>query len=82
MFNTKEERDKELNILVQSKGQLEASVTKVEKHLNMEDFKDYCDALYTCVAYNQKIQKRIKNTIIVKSDNSNTSFEDDDDKPF
>ena len=59
MFN-KEEKEKELLILVQSKGQLEASVNKVEKFLTKEEFADYCDNLYTCVAYNQKIQKSIK----------------------
>lgn len=59
---TNEEKDKELKILTQSKGQLEASITKVDKHLSGSDFEDYCDAIYTCVAYIQKIQKQIKDS--------------------
>lgn len=78
MCNKKEERDKELSILAQSKGQLEASINKVEKHLSKEDFHDYCDAIYTCIAYNQKIQKEIKDQIIVVPTNSNNS----NDLPF
>ena len=59
---TDEEKERELKILTQSKGQLEASITKVDKHLSGSDFEDYCDAIYTCVAYVQKIQKQIRDT--------------------
>ena len=48
---TKEERQKEIVKVQQSKGQLLASIEKVEKYLPLEDFKDYCDAIYTAVAY-------------------------------
>lgn len=45
----------------QAKGQLEASVAKVEPYLTREEFEDYCDNLYTCAAYLTKIKSRIKN---------------------
>ena len=57
---TKEERQKEIVKFQQSKGQLLASIEKVEKYLSLEDFKDYCDAIYTAVAYQDVILKAIK----------------------
>ena len=57
---TKEERQKEIVKFQQSKGQLLASIEKVEKYLPLEDFKDYCDAIYTAVAYQDTILKLIK----------------------
>ena len=59
---TKEERQKEIIKFQQSKGQLLASIEKVEKYLPLEDFKDYCDAIYTAVAYQDVISKAIKST--------------------
>ena len=57
---TKEERQKEITKFQQSKGQLLASIEKAEKYLPLEDFKDYCDAIYTAVAYQDVILKAIK----------------------
>ena len=57
---TKEERQKEIVKVQQSKGQLLASIEKVEKYLPLEDFKDYCDSIYTAVAYQDLILKAIK----------------------
>ena len=57
---TKEERQKEIVKFQQSKGQLLASIEKVEKYLPLEYFKDYCDAIYTAVAYQDVISKAIK----------------------
>ena len=57
---TNEERQKEIIKFQQSKGQLLASIEKVEKYLHFEDFKDYCDAIYTAVAYQDVISKAIK----------------------
>ena len=37
-----------------------ATTEKVEKYLPLEDFKDYCDAIYTAVAYQDVILKAIK----------------------
>ena len=54
----KDEKQKE--IIQQSRGQLLASIEKVEKYLPLEDFKDYCDAVYTAVAYQDVILKAIK----------------------
>ena len=55
-----EEKRKILQQVAQSKGQLEASINKVEEYLNREEFEDYCDAMATCTTYITKIQKRIK----------------------
>ena len=55
-----EEKRKIQQQVAQSKGQLEASINKVEEHLNREEFEDYCDAMATCTTYMTKIQKRIK----------------------
>lgn len=60
MLNTEEEKKKALSIIVQSKGQLEASINKVEEHLDREEFEEYCDAMATCTTYLNKIQRRIK----------------------
>ena len=57
---TKEESQKEIVKFQQSKGQLLASIEKVEKYVPLEDFKDYCDAIYTAVAYQDGILKAIK----------------------
>ena len=57
---TNEERQKEIIKFQQSKGQLLASIEKVEKYLPLEDFKDYCDSIYTAVAYQDVISKAIK----------------------
>ena len=59
---TKEERQKEITKFQQSKGQLLASIEKIEDYLSLEDFKDYCDAIYTAVAYQDVISKAIKST--------------------
>ena len=56
----KEERQKEIIKFQQSKGQLLASIEKIENYLPLEDFKDYCDAIYTAVAYQDKILKLLK----------------------
>lgn len=57
---TNEERQKEIVKFQQSKGQLLASIEKIEKYLPLEDFKDYCDAIYTAVTYQDVILKAIK----------------------
>lgn len=68
---TKEERQKEIVKFQQSKGQLLASIEKAEKYLPLEDFKDYCDAIYTAVAYQDVILKVIK--FPDKEDNASVS---------
>ena len=68
---TKEERQKEIIKFQQSKGQLLASIEKAEKYLPLEDFKDYCDAIYTAVAYQDVILKAIK--FPDKEDNASVS---------
>ena len=35
-------------------GQIEASIEKIEPHLNQEQFQEYCDNAYTMVAYWKK----------------------------
>ena len=55
-----EEKQKEIIKFQQSKGQLLASIEKIENYLPLEDFKDYCDAIYTAVAYQDKILKLLK----------------------
>lgn len=55
-----EERQKEIIKFQQSKGQLLASIEKVEDYLSLEDFKDYCDAIYTAIAYQDTILKLLK----------------------
>ena len=56
----KEEKQKEITIFQQSKGQLLASIEKIEDYLSLEDFKDYCDAIYTAVAHQDIILKLLK----------------------
>ena len=68
---TNEEKQKEIIKFQQSKGQLLASIEKVEKYLPLEDFKDYCDAIYTAVAYQDVISKAIK--FPDKEDNASVS---------
>lgn len=67
---TNEERQKEIVKFQQSKGQLLASIEKVEKYLPLEDFKDYCDSIYTAVAYQDVVLKAIKSPD--KEDTSNS----------
>ena len=55
-----EEKQKEIIKFQQSKGQLLASIEKIENYLPLEDFKDYCDAIYTAVAYQDTILKLLK----------------------
>lgn len=76
-IKTDEDKARQIQIITQSKGQLEASVTKVEPHLIREEFEEYCDALSTCTAYMLKIQKRIKDIHLSTDDIS-----DDFEKPF
>ena len=57
---TNEERQKEITKFQQSKGQLLASIEKIEDYLSLEDFKDYCDAIYTAVAHQDIILKLLK----------------------
>ena len=68
---TKEERQKEIVKVQQSKGQLLASIEKVGKYLPLEDFKDYCDSIYTAVAYQDVVLKAIKSPD--KEDNASGS---------
>jgi hypothetical protein len=44
----------------QTIGQLEASINKVEKFTNEEEFKEYCDNIQTCITYWRTILKKIK----------------------
>ena len=32
-------------------GQIEASIEKIESHLNRVEFAEYCDSAYTMIAY-------------------------------
>ena len=57
---TKEERQEEIVKFQQSKGQLLASIEKIEDYLSLEYFKDYCDAIYTAVAHQDIILKLLK----------------------
>ena len=41
-------------------GQQEASINKVEPYLTPEEFADYCDNIYTCIAYFRKIEQKVK----------------------
>ena len=68
----KEEKQKEITIFQQSKGQLLASIEKIEDYLSLEDFKDYCDAIYTAVAHQDIILKAIKSPD--KEDNASVSI--------
>lgn len=40
--------------------QIDNSIEDVEKELNHEEFKDYCDHAYSCIAYWRQIQKEVK----------------------
>ena len=57
----------------QAIGQLTASIAKVEPYLEIDEFNDYCDNLYTCVAYLEKVKKRIKDNLIIDADFENAS---------
>jgi hypothetical protein len=41
-------------------GQLESSIDKVEDFLSDEDFKDYCDSIYTSITHLRVILKSVK----------------------
>lgn len=56
---TTEQKQKELLKLKQTKGQLEASIAKVEPHLKEEEFKDYNDYLYSALAFLSIAIKRL-----------------------
>ena len=51
---------KQVQIITQSTGQLKASINKVVDHLSDEEFKDYCDHIYSAVTYQDLISKRIR----------------------
>ena len=53
----------------QTIGQLEASIHKAEPFLSQEEFEEYCDAIYTNIAYWRKILKKIKNSNEIKETN-------------
>ena len=38
-------------VINQQIGQIEASIEKIEPHLNRVEFADYCDSAYTMIAY-------------------------------
>lgn len=44
----------------QVKGQMEASIAKVEPYLTQRELEDFCDNAYTCIAYLEKIRAKIK----------------------
>ena len=48
-------------VINQQIKQIEASVEKIEPHLNQEEFADYCDSAYTIVAYWKKQIKLCSN---------------------
>ena len=48
-------------IVNQQIRQIEASIEKIEPHLNQEEFADYCDSAYTMVAYWKKQIKLCNN---------------------
>lgn len=50
---TKLEIQKQIN-------QLESSINDIEDFLGLEEFKDYSDAVHTCVAYWNKVKKQLK----------------------
>lgn len=41
-------------------GQIEKSIDSTVDHLTEEEFKDYCDHAYSCIAYLKLIEMRIK----------------------
>lgn len=48
---TTEQKQKEILKLKQSKGQLEASIAKLEPYLQEHEFKDYNDYLYSAITF-------------------------------
>lgn len=56
-FNPFKKKKMTKEIINQQIGQIEASIEKIEPHLNQEEFADYCDSAYTVVAYWKKQAK-------------------------
>lgn len=46
--------------ILQTIGQLEASINKVEAYLDTEDFRDYCDSTYQAISHWRVILKKAK----------------------
>lgn len=46
--------------ILQTIGQLEASINKVEPYLDIEDFKDYCDSTYSVIATWRTVLKKVR----------------------
>lgn len=44
--------------LQQKIGQIESTIKDVEDSLDEEEFKEYCDAAYTCITYLRMIKNR------------------------
>ena len=44
----------------QTIGQLNASITKIEPELTVEEFRDYCDATATLITYWKILLKKLK----------------------
>ena len=47
-------------VINQQIRQIEASIEKIEPHLNQEEFAEYCDSAYTMLAYWRVILKQVK----------------------
>lgn len=71
-YNLNENQQKDIASLNQYKGQLEASINKVEEYLDRDEFEDYCDAMATCTAYILKINKRIKDSTLYNNSSNIT----------
>ena len=46
--------------ILQTIGQLEASINKVENYLDDEQFQDYCDGIYTAITHWRIVLRKIK----------------------
>ncbi len=46
--------------ILQTIGQLDASISKVEPYLDQEDFRDYCDSTYQAISHWRFILKQVK----------------------
>lgn len=44
-------------------GQQEASINKIEPYLTPQEFADYCDSIYTCIAYYRKLEQKVKHKL-------------------
>lgn len=44
--------------ITNSRGQINKTIENVEQFLDDEEFKDFCDAAYTCITYLNLIKKR------------------------